>query len=119
MCRDSWLVATTHMLALQFEKAGFNVELSDGGKQAFTLVQNLRIDVVLTDIEMPNGHGIELFRLIREWQLDLPHFLMTAGRNVKSLDPLVGDACGIFYKPFDSQTVIDTVRNFWLVKAEM
>lgn len=39
---------------------GFEVDEADNGRKAFTLLTRHRFSIVITDISMPNGNGVEL-----------------------------------------------------------
>jgi two-component system chemotaxis sensor kinase CheA len=62
---------------------GFNVIDAEDGAQALELLRSDRVDLVVTDIEMPNVNGFELTRRIRanpEWR-DLPVIAVTSLAN--------------------------------------
>jgi two-component system chemotaxis response regulator CheY len=48
-------------------RMGFkNVTIAENGKKAFEIVQARKIDVIITDINMPIMNGIELFKTIKD-----------------------------------------------------
>lgn len=49
------------------------MNLTDGLKQ---LAEN-NYDIVLTDLQLPEGYGLESFRMVQEHALDLPIVLLT------------------------------------------
>jgi len=49
-----------------FTRAGYSVELASNGEEAFQLLCQKPIDIVLTDIVMPEVDGLELIRLTRQ-----------------------------------------------------
>ena len=56
----------------------YEVEAAYSGPEALDKVKESRFDCVLTDIKMPEMNGIELHRIIKEVQPELPTVLMTA-----------------------------------------
>src|SRR5689334_11881575 len=55
-----------------FEKAGCKVSAVQSGKSAFEIVKAGGVDLVISDIRMPDGTGIELLRWIRRLKKTSP-----------------------------------------------
>jgi EAL domain-containing protein (putative c-di-GMP-specific phosphodiesterase class I) len=64
------------------EEAGHQVFLASDGRQAAELLAQIPFDVIISDIRMPETSGIELLRLVRQRDLDLPVVLVTAAPDV-------------------------------------
>jgi EAL domain-containing protein (putative c-di-GMP-specific phosphodiesterase class I) len=58
--------------------AGYSVELASDGRKAADLVNAGAFDVILSDIAMPELDGLQLLRIVRERDLDVPVILVTA-----------------------------------------
>ncbi len=65
-------------LAEILETEGCVVETAADGRQALRRLEKSPVDVVLTDVVMPNMDGHELFAALRERHPDLPVLMMTA-----------------------------------------
>jgi two-component system, cell cycle sensor histidine kinase and response regulator CckA len=46
--------------------AGFSVLTAEGGEEALRMLEQVRVDLVVTDLVMPEGEGIETIRAIRK-----------------------------------------------------
>jgi len=57
--------------------AGFEVVVARSGTEAIELITNTPFDVILSDIHMPRLDGVQLLRLIRLRDLEVPVVLMT------------------------------------------
>ena len=64
--------------------AGFAVEIAFDGKAAAAAARERNFDVIVSDIAMPEMNGLELLRVVREHDLDVPFVLMTGGPAVES-----------------------------------
>jgi EAL domain-containing protein (putative c-di-GMP-specific phosphodiesterase class I) len=64
--------------------AGFAVEIAFDGKAAAAAARERNFDVIVSDIAMPEMNGLELLRVVREHDLDVPFVLMTGGPAVDS-----------------------------------
>jgi EAL domain-containing protein (putative c-di-GMP-specific phosphodiesterase class I) len=63
---------------------GYAVETAQSGREALRLVQSRHVDVLLTDIRMPDTDGIQLLRAVRERDLDLPVLLATGSPTIET-----------------------------------
>jgi signal transduction histidine kinase/DNA-binding response OmpR family regulator len=100
-------------LALLLERAGYETVLARRADRALTLLEEQRIDLVLSDVVMPGMDGYELCRRIKAqpaWK-DVPVVLLTS-----LTDPLAivrGLASGADHyvtKPYDTEGLLGRVR---------
>ena len=68
------------LMAARLEWEGLRTIIAESGHAALQIFATERIDVVLTDLEMPNGDGIWLTREIRKIA-DTPVILLTGHRE--------------------------------------
>jgi DNA-binding NtrC family response regulator len=72
------------VLARYVRSLGFTVTTVADGASAVELVRRGDLDVVVSDIGMPEMDGIALLRAVRAHDLDLPVILMTAAPAVET-----------------------------------
>ena len=58
---------------------------ASNGKQALNIIQQKKIDLVITDIRMPNMDGLSLIKKIKELKLNVPVIITTAFDEVEYL----------------------------------
>src|SRR5262245_17117861 len=63
---------------------GFDVETASGPAAAVTSLERAPVDVVLSDLKMPGGGGLELLRQVRTAWTELPVVILTGYGNVAS-----------------------------------
>ena len=63
---------------------GYGVETASDGGAAIELARARQFDVVLTDINIPRGSGLDILRAVRERDRDIPVVLMTGGPGLDS-----------------------------------
>ena len=66
------------MLSRHFRFDGYDVETASDGNNALTILEQQRVDVVVSDIMMPGMNGIELLRQIRK-EYPMVHTIMITG----------------------------------------
>src|ERR1700722_6595460 len=76
----SLLVATARHL----RAAGFTVTECADGAEAAALIGKETFDVVLSDIDMPGLSGVEMLKVLRERQIDIPVVLMTGNPKLET-----------------------------------
>jgi putative nucleotidyltransferase with HDIG domain len=88
-------------------QSGYDPILTVGGKVAQQLLEKGGIDVVLSDVNMPDGNGIELLKFIRQ-SGTVPIVMMTGLKSlIENVD--VFRAGGILHflpKPFSRETLV-------------
>jgi len=63
MAEDSPTMQT--VLQNILKSAGYNIIVADDGAQALTIIEKEPIDLLLSDVEMPNLNGFELVKIVR------------------------------------------------------
>lgn len=92
------------------------------GKSALSHLKKKSVDLVITDVEMPNMGGVELFEHCRDLAPDVPVILITAfGSTAAAVDAVKRGAFHYFEKPLNADSVAllwTTIREA-LSKREM
>ena len=101
------------MLAFEFSLQGSRVLSAATGEEAFAVLQAKPVDAVVTDIQMPNGSGVQLLDRLRATNCSAPPVvLITAYDTVISpIEAYDRGAEGIFGKPFRLKDLIDRVER--------
>lgn len=80
--------------------ANWNVETAKNGVEAFAILTKTKIDIILSDIDMPIMNGIDFLKAFRSQNNSTPVVMMSAGLNY-SKDQLVNLGANDFIeKPF-------------------
>ncbi|HYC50820.1 MAG TPA: sigma-54 dependent transcriptional regulator [Gemmatimonadaceae bacterium] len=99
-------------LRILLRNEGFEPIVAHGGRKALEQLQELRPDIVLTDIRMPNVGGVEVLEAARQSDADMPVILMTAQATLQSAVQAVN--AGAFYyiqKPFRNDELVAILRR--------
>src|SRR5687767_4896059 len=92
--------------------AGFEVILVADGNAAVEELKTRGFEVVLTDIHMPGTNGVDLLRLVRAYDLDVPVILMTGEPEVDTaVEAIELGALGYLRKPLDPERVVAKVQR--------
>lgn len=78
-------IITQKVLSHELFALGHNVMLAKDGQEALAIASNPSIDIIFSDIEMPNLNGFELCRIIREDNPFIPIIAVTAFDDQKHL----------------------------------
>lgn len=71
--------AIAQMYRIKFEASGFTVETAENGKLGLELAENMRPDIILLDLMMPEMNGEEMLTKLREttWGKDIKVIVLT------------------------------------------
>ena len=91
---------------------GYDVTTAPSGTEGLRLFQDCPVDLVLTDIRMPEMDGLDLLARIKAMQPDLPVVLLTAHGTISSaVEAMKLGAFDYLTKPFDRDRLRATVRK--------
>ena len=89
------------VVEFQLEEDGFRVLTAPNASAALQRFQGHRVDIVLTDVKMPESGGIELLARLRKLQPDLPVVMLTAHGTIESaVEAMKLGAFDYLTKPF-------------------
>jgi two-component system response regulator PilR (NtrC family) len=100
------------MLRIVLRRDGYDVTVAANGKQAIDVLQRERIDLLLSDIRMPDLSGVDVLRAARETNRDLVAFMMTAFASTDTaVEAMRLGAADYFTKPFSMDEMRLKVRQ--------
>jgi len=95
-----------------FAKEGYRILTANGGKAALETARKDRVDVVLTDLMMPDMDGLDLLRSVKTVSPDTEVILMTAyGTVERAVEAMKEGAYDFVTKPFKKIQIIKGVRR--------
>ncbi len=65
-----------------FSGQGWTISVTESGEEALDILREKKIDLILTDIRMPNMDGLALASEVRQMHPDIPVVLMTGYPSV-------------------------------------
>lgn len=93
----------------------YNVLTSKNGKEALAMIKDNDIDIIISDVMMPETDGLELCRQLKK-DLETSHIpiiLLTAKNNVEDrIECYNAGADGYISKPFDLKVLEARINNF-------
>lgn len=93
--------------------AGYNVESVVDGREAVRFLDKKTVDLVISDIHMPNMEGTSLLTKIKSDKPDLPVMLMTAyGTIEQAVETMRDGAVDYLVKPFEAEVLVNMVERY-------
>ena len=90
------------LLTLVFGRIGHEVRAAENGRAALKLLREESVDLIISDVKMPDMGGIELLRAAREFLPDVAVVMMTAFASVDTArEAFKLGADDFIQKPFD------------------
>lgn len=75
-------------------------------------ISQQNIDLIISDVVMPGGTGVDLLRWVKQQNLDIPFIIMTGHADIKAVtDALNLGANHFLQKPFRPSKLIETVSH--------
>jgi two-component system chemotaxis response regulator CheY len=103
------------MISFTLKDAGYDVITAGNGKEALTKLDGTKVEMVLTDLNMPEMNGIELIRQLRAkpgYKFIPIVMLTTESQETKKQEGKQAGASGWIVKPFKPDQLLDTVKKF-------
>lgn len=90
------------LLNIRLSKQGYQVETAGSAAQALKVIKTKHIDLILTDLRMPEIDGLQLFQMLQEMGKQIPLIVMTAHGSIEdAIDATKQGVMGFITKPID------------------
>ena len=110
-------VALADALCFDVEDAGYEALKAHSGNDAIALLKTRKVDLIISDVRMPNGSGLELLAEVKKGNSDEPVVLLISGfSDVKPEDAYALGAEGVFAKPFEIDLLLRQIERCLLPK---
>lgn len=115
---------TRNSLCLILQSGGYWVSLAQNGVEALDMIDGaeksgVSVDLILTDIQMPEMKGDTFLKIIKERGVSIPVIAMTGFGNTDMVDILMRHGCsGYLEKPFDDAKLFARIRKVLDEKPE-
>jgi two-component system, NtrC family, response regulator PilR len=100
------------LLAIVLRREGYHVMLADCGQTAVTALQRGPVDLLISDIKMPDMSGVDVLKTAKGLDAGLAAIMMTAFASTETaVEAMRLGACDYLIKPFDLDELKLKVRE--------
>ena len=113
-------VTIRKVVELTFSDSDIHVESVASGREALECFEDLKPDLVLADVVMPEVSGYEVCQQVKSSKRPVP-VLLLAG-TFEPFDPVRAEACGAdghLIKPFESHSLVERVEQLLEIAREV
>jgi DNA-binding NtrC family response regulator len=107
------------ILGMRFESKGYQVLSATNGIAAFEIVKSNKVDIIVSDINMPGGNGVDLLKKVKALDPAIPFILFVSGFGDITIEGALDmGAEAIFSKPFDSNVLLEATHKVIALSQE-
>ena len=100
------------VLTALLEQAGLEAIYRASGAEALEVLETRAVDMVVTDLRMPEIDGLSLLRQVQERWPEVPVAMLTAHGTVPvAVEAMKAGAADFLLKPFERDDILETVRR--------
>jgi two-component system response regulator PilR (NtrC family) len=100
------------LLAIVLRREGYEVLLAENGRAAIELLEHEPVDLLISDIKMPDLSGVEVLRAAKKIDQDILGIMITAFASTETaVEAMRLGACDYLSKPFDIDLLKMKVRE--------
>jgi CheY-like chemotaxis protein len=97
---------------LFFEGKAISVLTATNGKEALEILQKTKVDLVISDLKMPEMKGDALYAELKTLNIDIPFYLLTGFTDHSSVEILKSmGIAGVIEKPFIKDKLEEIYQN--------
>lgn len=100
-------------------REGYNILLAQNGQEAIEIVGAKKVDIVLSDMDMPGMNGMELLKNIKKDRPEIGVVMMTGAGDLYTVkDAIILGADEYITKPFENYEISRIIeRTYWRILA--
>ncbi|AYE36609.1 transcriptional regulator [Borrelia turcica IST7] len=99
-------------IATYLEEEGFFVFTASDGEEAIETIENEKIDVIISDLRMPQLSGEQLLKIVKDKNPNMPFIILTAHGTVDSaVDAMREGAYDFLTKPVDLERLLLIIKR--------
>ena len=100
------------LLAIVLRREGYEVLLAENGRAAIDLLEREPVDLLISDIKMPDLSGVDVLRAAKKIDQDILGIMITAFASTETaVEAMRLGACDYLSKPFDIDLLKMKVRE--------
>lgn len=102
------------MVSFTLKQAGYEVVEAEDGQDGLNKAKSESVDLIITDLNMPNMNGIELIRNLRQvgnYKFTPILMLTTESDDAKKSDGKQAGATGWIVKPFNPEQLLKVIAR--------
>jgi CheY-like chemotaxis protein len=92
-------------------EAGYMVLEAESGNKALLLLAVNSVDLILSDIQMPDGDGFHLLQTVRKFPCPIPLVFVSANPCITSSEIRLRGALALFRKPVDTKLLLIWIKS--------
>src|SRR5438046_3512612 len=91
------------VLAIVLRREGYEVLLAENGRGAIDMLEREPVDLLISDIKMPDLSGVDVLRAAKKIDQDILGIMITAFASTETaVEEMRLGACGYLSKPVDT-----------------
>lgn len=105
-------VAFGTMLKTFLEKRDYKVSLVYSASEAYKIISEIKFDIVLTDVRLPDNDGHEILEKVKSQNPSTPVIVMTSYAEISmAVKAMKEGAFDYVSKPFRPESILQTIEN--------
>ncbi len=102
------------------KQEGYEVDTARNYEEAITLLNEIRYELVLTDMKLPGKSGIELLKVIKRETPDIPVIMITAYGSIENaVEAIKEGAYNYLTKPLELDDMLVIIKHTLLHKGSL
>lgn len=97
------------MLNLDLTDCGAKIEEAGNSIEALKLIENINFDLIISDVRMPGGSGIDLLSGIEKLNIKIKTIMISGFSDLTDEKAINFGAHALVTKPFKREDLLDTI----------
>ncbi len=100
------------LLTIALEKKNFNVSSANTIKEGLNLINQITLDYLFLDVNLPDGSGLDIIASVRKKYSKAGIVVISADDNAKDKSIALKNGADFYIsKPFNNETIYNSISN--------